>query len=105
MISAKPRVAAGTSIHASAGDTFDSWQLYFAGMSASASNDALVILSTGPVSFCCASRPRAAKQNSKQNAATTPTPHFAMILRSRVFNVHPPRPIGPTKLQPHSSHR
>src|ERR1700722_16614980 len=90
MINAKPRVAAGASVHANAGDTFAPSQLYFVGMSPSASNDALANFRTGPVSFCCASCPRAAKQSNKHHAVSPPTPHFAIILRSRIFNV-PPR--------------
>jgi hypothetical protein len=73
MINAKPRVAAGASVHANAGDTFAPSQLYFVGMSPSASNDELVNFSTGtgPVSFCCASCATAAEQNRRQNTATT----------------------------------
>src|ERR1700733_10282989 len=103
MINAKPRVAAGASVHANAGDTFAPSQLYFAGMSPSASNDALVNFRTGPISFCCASCPGAAKQNSKYNAITPPTLHFAIILRSRVFNVHPQVQYGRlTTTAPHT---
>src|ERR1700722_12147174 len=89
MINAKLRVAAGASIHASAGDRFAPSQLYFTDMSPSASNDALVILSTGPASFCCPSCAIAEKQNNKQSTAAPPALHFAMILRS-CPNVPPP---------------